>query len=83
MWPKQKLFIGKVGGADKHNGTVRFKKCKQFLNTNIYSYLEMSGDQNYILYLNVFHFYNANVNKTSVAALDNYLSALLSTTCCE
>ncbi len=38
----------------------------------------MSGDQNYILYLNVFHFYNVIVNKTSVAAVDNYLSALLS-----
>ncbi len=31
-------------------------------NTNIYPYLETSGSQNSILYLNVVHFFNTNVN---------------------
>ena len=35
------------------------KKC---LNTNIYFYLETSGDQSSNLYLNVVHFFNASVN---------------------
>jgi hypothetical protein len=34
-------------------------KC---LNTNIYSYLETSGGQNYNLYLNVVHFFNTSLN---------------------
>ncbi len=37
-------------------------------NTNIYSYLETSGDQRFNLYLNVLHFFNASANLTSVAA---------------
>jgi len=36
-------------------------------NTNIYSYLETSGGQTSNLYLNVVHFFNTSVNKTSVA----------------
>jgi hypothetical protein len=31
-------------------------------NTNIYSYLEISGSQSYNLYLNVVHFFNTSVN---------------------
>ncbi len=38
------------------------------LNTNIYSYLQKYGDQNYILYLNVVCIFNTSVNQTSVAA---------------
>jgi hypothetical protein len=38
------------------------------LNTNIYSYLETSGDQSSNLYLNVAHFFNTSDDKTSVAA---------------
>jgi hypothetical protein len=38
------------------------------LNTNIYSNLESSGGQSSNLYLNVVHFFNTSVNKTSVAA---------------
>ncbi len=37
------------------------------LNTNIYSYLETSGGQSPNLHLNVIHFFNTSVNKTSVA----------------
>jgi hypothetical protein len=32
------------------------------LNTTIYSYLETSGGQTSILYLNVVHFFNTRVN---------------------
>jgi hypothetical protein len=38
------------------------------LNTNIYSYLETSGGQSSNLYLNVVHFFDTSLNKTSVAA---------------
>ena len=44
------------------------KNVNNYLNTNIYSYLETSGGQNYNQYLNVVHFFNTSVNKTSVAA---------------
>ncbi len=32
------------------------------LNTNIYSYLETSGDQSLNLYLNAVHFFNTSVD---------------------
>ncbi len=38
-----------------------------YLNTNIYSYLETSGGQSCNLYLNVVHFFNTSVDWTSVA----------------
>ncbi len=44
------------------------KNADNYLNTNIYSYLETSGGQSSNLYLNIVHFFNTNVNKTSVAA---------------
>ncbi len=44
------------------------KNVNNYLNTNIYTYLESSGGQISNLYLNVVHFFNTNVNKTSVAA---------------
>ncbi len=44
------------------NGTVRFKNCKQLLNTNIYSYLEASSGQSSNLYYNIVQFFNTGVN---------------------
>jgi len=41
-----------------------FKNVNNSLNTSIYSYLETSGG----LKLNVVHFFNTSVDKTSVAA---------------
>jgi hypothetical protein len=38
------------------------KNANDYLNTNIYSYLETSGGQSSNLYLNVVHFFNASVN---------------------
>ncbi len=38
------------------------KNVNNCLNTNIYSYLETSGGQSFILYLNVVHFFNTGVN---------------------
>jgi hypothetical protein len=37
-------------------------------NTNIYSYLHTSSGQSYNIYLNVVHFFDTSLNKTSVAA---------------
>ncbi len=39
-----------------------FKNVNNFLNTNIYSYLVMSGGQSYNLYLNVAHLFNTSLN---------------------
>jgi hypothetical protein len=47
------------------------KNVSNCLNTNIYSYLETSGCQNYNLYLNVVHFFNTSVNLTYVAAYNS------------
>jgi hypothetical protein len=44
------------------------KNVNNCLNNNIYPYLETSGGQSSILYLNVVHFFNAIANQTSVAA---------------
>ncbi len=44
------------------------KNIHNWMNTNIYSYLETSGGQSSILYLNVVHFFNTGVNYTFVAA---------------
>ncbi len=38
------------------------KNVNNFLNTNIYSYLETSSGQSYHLYLNVVHFFDTSVN---------------------
>ena len=38
------------------NGTVCLKNVNNYLNTNIYSYLETSGGKSSNLYLNVVHF---------------------------
>jgi hypothetical protein len=44
------------------------KNVNNCLNTNIYSYLETSGDQSSNLYINAVHFFNTSVNYTSMAA---------------
>jgi hypothetical protein len=44
------------------------KNVINYLNTNIYSYLETSGGQSFNLCFNVVHFLNTSVNKMSVAA---------------
>ncbi len=44
------------------------KNVNNYLNTNIYSYLETFGGQSFNLYLNVAHIFNISVNYTSVAA---------------
>jgi hypothetical protein len=44
------------------------KDVNNYLNPNIYSYLDTSGCQSSILYLNVVHFFNTGVNWASVAA---------------
>ncbi len=38
------------------------KNVNNYLNTNIYSYLETSGGQSYDLYLNVVQFINTSVS---------------------
>jgi len=38
------------------------RNVKNYLNTNIYSYLETSGSQSYNLYLNVIPFFNTSLN---------------------
>jgi hypothetical protein len=38
------------------------KNVNNFLNTNIYSYFETSGDQSSNSYLNVVYFFNTRVN---------------------
>jgi len=43
------------------------KNVNNCLNTNNYSYLETSGGQSSNPYLNIVHFFNARVNKKSVA----------------
>jgi hypothetical protein len=45
-----------------------FKNVNNCLNTNIYSYLETTGGQSSNIYLNVVHFFNTSVIKTSVVA---------------
>jgi len=38
------------------------KNVNNYLNTNIYFYLETSGEQSSNLYLNVVHFFSISVN---------------------
>ncbi len=59
------------------------KNVNNGLNTNIYYHLKTSGGQSSNLYLNVVHFFNTSVNKTSVAALDSCFPALVSNMCCS
>jgi hypothetical protein len=59
------------------------KNVNNCLNTNIYSYLEISGGQSYNLYLYVVHFFNTSVNETFVATQDNCFPALVSNMRCS
>ncbi len=45
-----------------------FKNVNNYLNTNIYSYLETFGGQSSNLNLNVVHLFNTRVNQTFAAA---------------
>jgi hypothetical protein len=45
----------------QYNRTGQFKNVNSCLNTNIYSYLEISRGQSSNLYLNVAHFFNTSV----------------------
>jgi hypothetical protein len=38
------------------------KNVNNYINTNIYSYLDTSGGQSSNLYLNVVHFFKASIN---------------------
>ncbi len=44
------------------------KNVNNYLNANIYSYLETSGDQSSNLSMNVVYLFNTSINETSVAA---------------
>ena len=44
------------------------RNVNNYLNTNIYSYLETSGGKSSNLYINVVHFFNTSVNQISVTA---------------
>ncbi len=44
------------------------RNVNNYLNANIYSYLETSGCQSSNLYLKVVHFFDTSINYTSVAA---------------
>ena len=57
------------------------KNVSNCLNTNIYSYVETSGGESSNLYLNVVHFFNTGVNKTTAAAQDSFFPALVSKMC--
>jgi len=57
------------------------KSVNYKLNTNSYSYFETSSGQSSNLYLNVVHFFNTSVIKTSVAARDSCFPAMVSNTC--
>jgi hypothetical protein len=60
-----------------------FKNIKKSWNTKISFFLDTSGGQNSNLYLNVVHFFNTNVNYTSVATKDNCFPAWVSNMCCS
>ena len=52
------------------------------MNTNIYSYLETSGGQYSIIYLNVVHDFNTSVHQTPVVAEDSCFPAIVSNMRC-
>ena len=70
MAPKMGKMAGKTAGKNggkkerenNDNGTVHYKNVNNCLNTNIYSYLETSGDQSSNLYINVVHFSTPELN---------------------
>jgi hypothetical protein len=66
LWQEYETFLKLECHLPMEQCTL--KNVNNCLNTNIYCYLETSGDQNSNLYLKVVHFFNTSVNKTSVAA---------------
>jgi hypothetical protein len=55
--------------VEKEWNSALYKNVNNCLNNHIYPNLETSGGQSSNLYLNVVHFFNTSVNKTTVAAL--------------
>jgi hypothetical protein len=62
------VFCPSKNNLEHSMGQHTLKIENNCLNINIYSYLETSGGQSSNLYLNVVHFFNTSVRKTSVAA---------------
>jgi hypothetical protein len=58
--PQKCFFLNK-------NGTMHFEIRKQLLKYKSTFYLETSGGQNFIMYLKVIDYFNAERKKTSVA----------------
>jgi hypothetical protein len=58
------------------------KNVNSYLNTNIYSHLETSGDQSSNLFLNVVHFFNTSVIR-HLWQLKTCFAALVSNMCCS
>jgi hypothetical protein len=56
------------------------RNVNNYLNTNIYSYLETSGGQSSDLYLKVVHCFNTSVN-LKLPQMSNCFAALLSNMC--
>ncbi len=62
---KSKQLIFPIGAALSFNFSMEqraLKNVNNYLNTNIYSYLETSGSQNSNIYLKVVYFFNTSVN---------------------
>ncbi len=57
--PREKVAKKAVSFKVEQHALENVSKC---LNTNIYSYLEISGGQSFNLYLNIVHFFNTSVN---------------------
>ncbi len=65
------------------NGTTNFKKYKQLFEYQHFLLFSDICGQSSNLYLNVVHFFNTSVNKTSVAPQDCCFLALVSNMCCS
>jgi hypothetical protein len=62
MRVRKKARMSYVGQILCFNGTTHLKNVNNYLNTNIYSYLDTSGGQSSNPYLNVVHFFNTRVD---------------------
>ncbi len=65
------------------NGTAHFTKCKQLFEYQHLLLLRDIRGQSSNLYLNVVHFFNTSINKTSAAALGSCFPALVSNMHCS
>ncbi len=52
----------KMTEIEAFNGTEHFKNVNNYLNTNIFSYLEKSVVQSYYIYLNVINIFSTSIN---------------------